>query len=114
MYDENGDARKRATPAISSTVPRRPKGIRLRVPARREGSSVVTFVNLVSTNPGAIPLTRMPSLAHACAKLRVRPSTPAFEALYAGFPLVAKYAAIELMMIIVPWLCTRKPRNFIA
>ena len=34
-----------------------------------------------ASKTGAMPLTRMPSSAHACASVRVRPTAPVFEAL---------------------------------
>jgi hypothetical protein len=47
----------------------------------RSGLAVVAFVILVSTSPGAMPLTRMPSLAQASPSVRVRPIAPVLEAL---------------------------------
>ena len=41
--------------------------------SRRSGSAVVALVSLVSTRPGAMPLTRMPSSAHASPRVRVKP-----------------------------------------
>ncbi len=50
---------------MSPGVPRRPSGIFRRDASSRSGWSVVTRVSLVATRPGAIPLTRMPSIAQA-------------------------------------------------
>jgi len=66
---------------MSAGVPSRFSGIRSIAPSSRFGFDVVTLVILVSTKPGAMPLTRMPSSAHAWPSVRVNPTAPVFEAL---------------------------------
>ncbi len=51
----------------------------------------------VSMNPGQIALTRMPSCAKRIARERVRPSTPAFDAAYAGLAGLATMPWIGAM-----------------
>ena len=48
-------------------------------------------------NPGQMALTRMPSCAKRMASERVRPSTPAFDAAYAGFAGLATMPWIDAM-----------------
>jgi hypothetical protein len=102
IYDAIGDARNSAAPAMSLGVPSRANGILSNIAPKRFGSSVVTFVNLESTNPGAIPLTRTPPAAQAAPSVRTKPSSALFEAEYAGFPRVAENAPVELITIIEP------------
>lgn len=80
-YAASGDARNSAGPAMSSGRPNLPAGMRSRNAARRFGCPVVTRVILVSTMPGAMPFTRIPSGAQASPSVRVSPRAPVLEAL---------------------------------
>ena len=51
----------------------------------------------VSMNPGQMAFTRMPSCAKRIASERVSPSTPAFDAAYAGFIGLATMPWIDAM-----------------
>ena len=62
------DDRKRTAPVISCGIAQRPKGVRFKMAALRTGSACVSAVILVSTHPGAMAFTRMPSLAQSIAK----------------------------------------------
>src|SRR5216684_729805 len=64
---------------MSAGVPSRFSGIRSSAPSSRFGLAVVTFVILVSTSPGAMPLTRIPSSAQASPSVRVSPTAPVFH-----------------------------------
>src|SRR6266478_8264297 len=111
MNAASGEARKSAGPARSIGVPIRPTGIWDSAVSRRRGCSVVVLVSFVSTNPGARPFTRMPAGAQAWPSVRVNAIAPAFDAEYAGLPLLALIADIELMMMIDPAVACRGARN---
>jgi hypothetical protein len=66
---------------MSSGVPSRFSGIRDSAPSSRFGFDVVTLVILVSTRPGAMPMTRITAYAQATASVRVNPIAPVLEAL---------------------------------
>jgi hypothetical protein len=55
-------------------------GVRARMGAARAASSTSGLVRGVSIQPGAIALTRMPSAAHAAARLFVSCTTPPLDA----------------------------------
>ena len=81
MKADIGEARNSATWPMSSSVPQRPSGVRRSVASYSAGSSRVTRVSLLSTKPGAMPFTRMPSRPQASASVFTRVSRPPFDAL---------------------------------
>src|SRR5215472_10225434 len=56
----------------------------------------------VSKIPGKIVLTRMPSSIRSRATGKVRPTTPAFEAEYAAWPICPSSAATEAVLRMTP------------
>src|SRR5918996_5049936 len=74
------ETRNRATPATSPAVPQRPRGIWERIISWYEGSSRADEFISVSTNPGAIALTRTPCGAHSRASVWVKLTSAALAA----------------------------------
>src|SRR5436305_4914631 len=70
-----GEARKTIADATSSTVPRRPNGMRSSTHLRNTGSSKYGLVSGVVTNVGAIETTRTPLGASSTAIALVSPSS---------------------------------------
>ena len=81
-------------------------GIRLRLRCLRFGSSQALEVIDVSYIPGAIELTLIPYSAHSKAKELVSILTAVLLAAYTPWSVDAFDAAIELILIILPYfLC---------
>ena len=76
-----GEQRKITAPATSAGLPQRLSGVRLRIARDRAGSSWSAWVSGVAIQPGAMALTRMPSVAQAMARLLVSWATPPLLAL---------------------------------
>src|SRR5436190_7338008 len=78
------DARKTAAPANSSTLPKRPIGVRIRNSWPRGVSSSSFSFNAVRKTPGAIAFTLTPCFAHSIARDFVSDPTAALLAEYAA------------------------------
>src|SRR5262249_37508999 len=76
---EASDARYTAAPTSSSRRPNRFIGVLTRNSWPRGPSRSVAFRSVLTT-PGPIAFTDTPWLAHSTASARVRPATPAFDA----------------------------------
>ena len=61
------EARKTAAPASSSTLPKRPMGVRARNSFPRSELSSRFMLSSVRKTPGAMALTQTPCLAHSMA-----------------------------------------------
>ena len=88
MYDESLDARNNATRAISIGCAARASGTIWRQRDWNSSSSIPSgWIIGVSTGPGWIELTRMPSGARSSAAALVMPRTAHFDATYAMAPV---------------------------
>src|SRR5688500_10972883 len=100
MKPAASDASSTAAPPTSDAVPKRCMGVRISSSRPRGVPSSSAWLNSVRKTPGAIALTLMPRRAHSTARLRVRPSTAAFDAAYAvtSVRLTNEFSEAMLMM----------------
>ena len=84
MYSASSDSRNRTRRATSCGSPRRCIGIFDKYDSRAPGAETAGKNIGVSMKPGQTAFTRIRSDPSACARERVKPITPCFDAVYAG------------------------------
>jgi hypothetical protein len=92
---------------MSSGKPSRPRGVRSIIETRK--CSGIDRTSGVAISPGMIALAVTPRGPNSCATAFVKPMTPAFDAVYAGWPRPGCSAPIDAMLITRP-----QPRAAIA
>jgi len=107
MYAASSDKRNRTTAAMSSGWARRRSGVCSSRRSRAPGISSRGASSGVSTAPGQTELTRMPSGPSWAHTARVKPSSPALEAQYAGrFGLPTRPSIDEMYTMAEPGLAS--------